>query len=86
MHTITQSWLSRFLYPFLFAGMFAGLFAGPAAAIDLESAIWYYDRNQWVPAFLDFQILAEEGDSTADGVYGSHVPPRVRSTKEFIGS
>jgi TPR repeat protein len=70
MHTISQSWLSRFLYPFLFAGMFAGLFAGSAAAIDLESAIWYYNRNQWVPAFLDFQILAEEGDSTAMAYMG----------------
>ncbi len=57
---------SRLIYPLLFAG----LFASPAAAIDLETALWYYEKNQWVPALLDFQILATEGNPTAMAYMG----------------
>lgn len=39
--------------------------SGPAQAIDLETALWHYNNRDWVSAFLDFQILAAEGDVTA---------------------
>jgi TPR repeat protein len=45
--------------------MLSGVWMNTAAAVDLETALWYFERNDFVPAFLDFQILAAEGDPTA---------------------
>ncbi len=61
----------RALWSVLIVGALVGpLHIGSARAIDLETAIWYYERNQWVPAFLDFQILAAEGDPVAKTYMG----------------
>jgi TPR repeat protein len=44
--------------------------AVPARAADFETAYAYFKQNQWLPAFLDFQILAVEGDSRAQAYIG----------------
>ncbi len=65
-HGAYSAWLTWILSPILLMGALTG----PANAIDLETAVWYYERNQWVPAFFDFQILAAEGDPTAAAYMG----------------
>jgi len=52
---------------YLFMGM---VWLSSAYAIDLETAVWHYQRNDFVPAFLDFQILAAEGNVTAMAYLG----------------
>ena len=56
----------KFIMLFLLgAGLVVPFAIRPAQAIDLETALWYFERKQWVPAFLDLQILAVEGDPIA---------------------
>ena len=62
---MTQFVFSNRLVCLLLPVLLMSALAQPAKAIDLETAIWYFERNQWVPAFLDFQILAAEGDPVA---------------------
>ena len=57
----------RFISSYLFLSM---VWLSQAQAIDLETALWHYQRNDFVPAFLDFQILAAEGDVTAMAYLG----------------
>ena len=42
----------------------------PAQAIDFDTAFEYFNQKQWLPAFLDFQILAAEGDARAQAYLG----------------
>ena len=65
-HGVFSSWITCILAPVFVVGVLIG----PAKAIDLETAVWYYERNQWVPAFLDFQILAAEGNPAAAAYMG----------------
>ncbi len=44
--------------------------AFPSKAADFDTALAYYKQNQWLPAFLDFQILAAEGDARAQAYIG----------------
>ena len=61
----------KFLVLFLLGtGMVVSFANTSAKAIDLETAVWYYERKQWVPAFLDFQILAAEGNTAAAAYMG----------------
>lgn len=54
------------------------MFASPAVAqeqiieqtIDLNTAIEFYQLNQWVPALLGFQVLADAGDPVAQAYTG----------------
>lgn len=39
-------------------------------AMDLETAIRYFELNQWVPALLGFQVLADAGDPVAQAYTG----------------
>jgi TPR repeat protein len=42
----------------------------PSRAADFQTALAFYNDKQWLPAFLDFQILAVEGDARAQGYLG----------------
>lgn len=42
----------------------------PSRAADFDVALSYFKDNQWLPAFLDFQILAVEGDPRAQVYLG----------------
>ena len=44
--------------------------APSARAADFETALAYFKDNQWLPAFLDFQILAADGDARAQAYIG----------------
>lgn len=58
------------------AGLSAETLVSPAhaqvqqPAIDLDTALQYYKLNQWMPALLGFQMLADNGDPVAQAHIG----------------
>lgn len=40
------------------------------SAMDLDTALQYYKLNQWIPALLGFQVLADGGDPIAQAHIG----------------
>jgi len=59
----------RLLFIAVLAFLTFGSFQSSRAA-DFDVALSYFKDNQWLPAFLDFQILAVEGDARAQAYLG----------------
>lgn len=52
-------------------------------AIDLETAIGYYNLNEWLPALLGFQVLADGGDPVAQAYIGVMYREGLGIKKDF---